>query len=202
MNIPKYENRISTITQIALPQPDMSCRRNRSPKIVISNQNHSTKINIEKTSARKLGNVKPPGNNMSVLRLHDQVPGTQPGTQPAVSTDTARTPASAACKASSLVSSNELRSTMTPAPRNPAITLSVVILRISTKRAALPDRKVLAVCLMKSSSMPQAASWPPNALDEVPVPGIMKKRQINEFHGIPGTPPRVIGWRSWFNFTR
>src|SRR6516164_2584164 len=76
MNIPKYENRISTITQIALPQPDMSCRRNRSPKIVISNQNHSTKINIEKTSARKLGNVKPPGNNMLVLRLQDQVPDT------------------------------------------------------------------------------------------------------------------------------
>src|SRR6516164_6816913 len=76
MNIPKYENTISTITQIALPQPDMSCRRNRSPKIVISNQNHSTKINIEKTSARKLGKVKPPGNNMRVLRLQDQVPGT------------------------------------------------------------------------------------------------------------------------------
>src|SRR5215472_14292759 len=75
MNIPIYENTISTITQIALPQPDMSCRRNRSPKIVISNQNHSTKINIEKTSARKFGNVKPPGNNMIALHSNDQVPG-------------------------------------------------------------------------------------------------------------------------------
>src|SRR5262249_33001193 len=69
---------ISAITQIVLPQPDMSCRRNRSPNTVISNQNHSTKINIEKTSARKLGKVKPPGNNIVVLRLQNQVPGTGP----------------------------------------------------------------------------------------------------------------------------
>src|SRR6516165_10055578 len=60
---------ISTITQSVLAKPDTSCRRNRSPKTVISNQNHSTKINIEKTSARKLGKVKPPGNNMSVLPI-------------------------------------------------------------------------------------------------------------------------------------
>ena len=46
---------ISTTTQTTLPQPDMSRRRNKSPKTVISNQNHSTKMNIEKTSARKLG---------------------------------------------------------------------------------------------------------------------------------------------------
>src|SRR5271169_4097887 len=47
----------------------MSRRRNRSPKTVISNQNHSTKLNVEKRSARQLGKVKPPGNNMSVLRF-------------------------------------------------------------------------------------------------------------------------------------
>src|SRR5262249_41559254 len=56
---------ISTITQITLAQPDTSRLRNRSPNTVISNQNHSTKINIEKTSARKLLKVKPPGNNMA-----------------------------------------------------------------------------------------------------------------------------------------
>src|SRR6516162_6385520 len=67
MNTPRYGKMISAITQITLAQPDMSRRRNRSPKTVISNQNHSTKMNIEKTSARKLGNVKPPGNNMPAL---------------------------------------------------------------------------------------------------------------------------------------
>src|SRR6516162_5794883 len=60
---------ISTIIQITLAQPDTSRRRNRSPKTVISNQNHSTKINMDKTSARKLGKVKPPGNNMSILPI-------------------------------------------------------------------------------------------------------------------------------------
>src|SRR6516165_10561390 len=134
----------------------MSRRRNRSPKTVISNQNHSTKINIEKTSARKLGKVKPPGNNMSVLlilwlggvpdrrlrpsglrasgqRARSRVgkPGSWPargqlrresharqglGGQPPASADVARAPASAACKAPSLVSSNELRTTVPPTP--------------------------------------------------------------------------------------
>src|SRR5271169_5051145 len=55
------------MTQSTLARPDTSRRRNRSPNTVISNQNHSTKIKIEKTSVRKLGKVKPPGNNMSVL---------------------------------------------------------------------------------------------------------------------------------------
>src|SRR5215467_11714866 len=65
MKIPRYGMMISTITQIALAQPEMSCRRNRSLNTVISSQNHSTKMNIEKTSARKLEKVKPPENNMS-----------------------------------------------------------------------------------------------------------------------------------------
>jgi hypothetical protein len=34
---------------------------------VISNQNHNTKIKIDKTSARKLEKVKPPENNMPIL---------------------------------------------------------------------------------------------------------------------------------------
>src|SRR5215469_7259037 len=55
---------MSAITQIALAHPDMSWRRNRSPKTVISNQNHNTKINIDTTSARKLEKVKPPENSM------------------------------------------------------------------------------------------------------------------------------------------
>src|SRR5271169_3647063 len=55
------------MTQSTLARPDTSRRRNRSPNTVISNQNHSTKIKIEKTSVRKLGKVKPPANNMSVL---------------------------------------------------------------------------------------------------------------------------------------
>ena len=59
MKIPQMGNLISTITRIAFAQQDMSCRQNRSLKTVISNQNHSTKIKIDKTSARKLENVKP-----------------------------------------------------------------------------------------------------------------------------------------------
>src|SRR4029079_19018540 len=44
---------------MALTQPEMSCRRNRSPKTVISNQNQTTNMNIAKASARKLRKVKP-----------------------------------------------------------------------------------------------------------------------------------------------
>src|SRR5215467_10592207 len=79
MKIPRYGMMISTITQITLAQPEMSCRRNRSPKTVISNQNHSTKINIEKTSARKLEKVKPPENNISILPFRPEPECQAPG---------------------------------------------------------------------------------------------------------------------------
>src|SRR5215469_17653829 len=84
MNIPRYGKMISTITQITLAQPDMSWRRNRSPKTVISNQNHSTKIKIDKTSARKLEKVKPPENNISssLERHHKKDPLAGPIRQP------------------------------------------------------------------------------------------------------------------------
>src|SRR5215472_14060539 len=120
-----------------------------------------------------------------------------PGTQPAVFTDTARAPASAACNASSLVSSNELRSTVPPAPRNAASTLSVVILRISKNRAALPDCNVLAACFMKSSLIPRSASRPPSAPEAAPTAapasGIIKSRPISEPHSIPDTAPCATG---------
>src|SRR5262252_5591338 len=75
MNTPKYGNTISTITQSALPKPETSRRRNRSPKTVMSNQNHRTKINTEKTSARKFVYVKPPRNNMLALLFVDILTG-------------------------------------------------------------------------------------------------------------------------------
>src|SRR6516165_3989962 len=170
--------------------------------MVISNQNHSTKINTEKTSARKLGNVKPPENNMLILPIDDrgrhechrcQNARQRLGTQPRPSTDAARAPASAACRASSLVSSNELRSTVPPAPRNAASTLSVVILRISRNNAALPDCRVLAACLMKASLMPRSANRPLSAPEvaptAAPASGIIKSRPISEPHSIPDTAP-------------
>src|SRR6202007_1812142 len=59
---------------------DMSRRRNRSPKIVMSSQNHTTNINTEKTSTKKLVKVKPPGNNM-LVHLFDGVAGGGAGSQ-------------------------------------------------------------------------------------------------------------------------
>src|SRR4029077_17375144 len=130
---------ISTITHTTLPKPDTSRRRNRSPNTVISNQNHSTKINIEKTSARKLGKVKPPGNNMelSVCVIGSRY---RPGTQPAVYRQLSNSDKHC-LQSLILVYSNELCMTMPPAPRNPASTLSVVASQIRRKRAALRDAK-------------------------------------------------------------
>src|SRR6516164_8103094 len=162
MNIPKYENTISTITQIALPQPDMSCRRNRSPKIVISNQNHSTKINIEKTSARKFGNVKPPGNNMIALHSNDQVLGAGQKLNLQFLQTTPELLQAPPAKPLPWSRRTGCAALCPPAPRNAARTLTVVILRISRNKAALPDCSVLAACLIKSLVMPRSASRPPS----------------------------------------
>jgi hypothetical protein len=62
MNTPKKGNMINAITHSVLAPPETSRLWNTSPNTVISNQNHRTKINIEKKAAGKLGNVKPPGN--------------------------------------------------------------------------------------------------------------------------------------------
>src|SRR5271169_163600 len=67
MNTAKYGTTTRNITHTALPRPDTSCRRNRSPITVISSQNHSTKIKSEKTSSRKLPKLKPPAKNISAL---------------------------------------------------------------------------------------------------------------------------------------
>src|SRR5277367_6701016 len=71
MNTPRYGNTISTIIQIALATPDVSCRRNKSLITVISNQNHITNTKIAKTSSRKLPKLKLPAVNMlsSLSRL-------------------------------------------------------------------------------------------------------------------------------------
>src|SRR5215831_12020646 len=58
-NIARYGSTIRAITQIALTQPDMSRRRNRSPMTMMSSQNHRTNMNTAKASARKLRKVKP-----------------------------------------------------------------------------------------------------------------------------------------------
>src|SRR5215831_20363345 len=63
-NTPTYGNTMTPITQSALPQPDISSRRNRSPKTDIANQNQSTKANRVSTSMKKLAKLKPPANNM------------------------------------------------------------------------------------------------------------------------------------------
>src|SRR5271169_4970280 len=75
MNTAKYGTTTRNITHTALPRPDTSCRRNRSPITVISSQNHTTKIKIEKTSSRKLPKLKPPAKNISAfppVRRHDR----------------------------------------------------------------------------------------------------------------------------------
>src|SRR5690242_1536198 len=66
-NTPTYGKRITPITQSALVHPDMSSRRNRSPKTVIANQNQSTKANKVSTSIKKLAKLKPPANSICIL---------------------------------------------------------------------------------------------------------------------------------------
>ena len=52
-NTPMYGINIKTIIQIALPQPEMSWRRNRSRATEMSSQNHMMKTNIVSTSIKK-----------------------------------------------------------------------------------------------------------------------------------------------------
>jgi hypothetical protein len=51
---PIYGTSIRTTTQIALPKPEISWRRNRSPATEISSQNHMMKTNIVRTSMKKI----------------------------------------------------------------------------------------------------------------------------------------------------
>src|SRR5215467_16084840 len=61
---PRYGNRITPITQAALPQPDTSWRWNRSLKTDIANQNQITNANTVSTSIRKFAKLKPPPKSM------------------------------------------------------------------------------------------------------------------------------------------
>src|SRR5262252_5309890 len=47
----------------------MSCRRIRSAKIVMRSQNHTTKMKIVRTSAKKLEKLKPPSKSISTLHV-------------------------------------------------------------------------------------------------------------------------------------
>jgi len=69
--------------------------------------------------------------------------------------------ASAVRRASSLLSSKEVRITVPPSPCKAASTLSVVILRTSRKSVALPDCRLCAASRMNLSLMPTSASAPP-----------------------------------------
>jgi hypothetical protein len=89
----------------------------------------------------------------------------------------ARAAASASRKASSLVSSNELRNTVPPAPRSAAITLSVVILRISRNNAALPDCRVPELL---TRLWQQAKSAEGRVVLISGEPGIGKSRSLSE----------------------
>src|SRR5262249_17482171 len=66
-NTPRYGKMSKAITQAALAHPDMSRRRNKSPKTMMSSQNHTTKRNTARTSARKFVNVKPPSKSIAIL---------------------------------------------------------------------------------------------------------------------------------------
>src|SRR5215510_11152973 len=70
-NMPRSENESSAITQIALAQPEISWRRRRSLRTVMSSQNQTTKTNIAKTSTRKLRKVKPSAKkSIAILLIH------------------------------------------------------------------------------------------------------------------------------------
>src|SRR5215510_12955247 len=70
-NMPRSENESSAITQIALAQPEISWRRKRSLRTVMSSQNQTTKTNIAKTSTRKLRKVKPSAKkSIAILLIH------------------------------------------------------------------------------------------------------------------------------------
>src|SRR5262249_51117406 len=58
-NAPRNGKTIRPITHRALPQPEISCRRNRSVKIMMSSQNHTTNTNTVTTSVRKFAKLKP-----------------------------------------------------------------------------------------------------------------------------------------------
>src|SRR5215471_2755735 len=56
-----------TITHRALPQPEMSWRRNKSPHTTMRSQNHTTKMNTARTSVKKFEKLNPPSNSMAIL---------------------------------------------------------------------------------------------------------------------------------------
>src|SRR5215472_7942265 len=58
---------IKTITQSALPQPEISWRRNKSPRVTMSSQNHTTKTKMANASARKLEKLNPPWKSIAIL---------------------------------------------------------------------------------------------------------------------------------------
>jgi hypothetical protein len=74
-----YEKTINAITQMALIQPEMSWRRNRSAKTVINNQNHTMKKNTPMRSIKKFRYVKPScKKNIEILLCAPQLPETPP----------------------------------------------------------------------------------------------------------------------------
>src|SRR6516165_7939479 len=109
-------------------------------------------------------------------------------------------PASAARNASSLLSSKEVRITVPPSPCKAARTLSVVILRTSRKRAALPDCRLCAASLINRSLMPTSASLPPRAPEAAPIAapasGIRKIIPISAPQKVPETAPLAVGLKS------
>jgi hypothetical protein len=109
-------------------------------------------------------------------------------------------PASAVRRASSLLSSKEVRITVPPSPCKAARTLSVVILRTSRKSAAFPDCRLCAASLMNLSLMPTSASAPPRAPEAAPMAaparGIRKIMPINAPQNVPETAPDAVGLNS------